>query len=80
MKSTAVGNAAYLLEIGWFFGTAILVGVLTGVWVDSRTGHEPLFTLIGIVLGLAVALYGGFRMLLSYMRRFGGDPPAKGPR
>ncbi len=68
-----VGPSAYLLGIGWFFATAIVIGVLLGRWADSATGLEPTFTLVGIVLGLAVALIGGFRMLLPFMRRFGGS-------
>jgi hypothetical protein len=66
-----VGPAAYLLGIGWFFATAIVAGVLLGRWADSVTGLEPTFTLIGIVLGLAVAFVGGLRMLLPFLRRFG---------
>lgn len=69
-----VGPAAYLLGIGWFFATAIIVGVLLGRWVDSATGLEPIFTLAGIVLGLAVALVGGFRMLMQFLDGLGRTP------
>jgi F0F1-type ATP synthase assembly protein I len=69
------GPAAYLLGIGWFFATAIVAGVLLGRWVDSATGLEPTFTLVGIVLGLVVAFFGGFRMLLPFLNRFGNGPP-----
>jgi len=48
-----------------------------GRWADSATGLEPTFTLIGIVLGLAVALVGGYRMLLPFLRRLGNEPPEK---
>ena len=67
-----VAPTAYLLGIGWFFATALLLGILLGRWADSATGQEPLFTLVGIVLGLAVALVGGIRMLIPFMDRFGG--------
>jgi hypothetical protein len=69
-----VGPTAYLLGIGWYFATAIIAGVLLGRWADSVTGLEPVFTLAGIVLGLAVAMVGGFRMLLPFLRRFNGGP------
>ena len=71
------GSTAYLLGIGWFFATAIIAGVLLGRWVDSATGLEPIFTVSGIVLGLAVAMVGGIRMLMQFLRRFGGDPPGR---
>jgi len=65
---------AYLLGIGWYFATCIILGVVIGRWADARTGLEPVLTLAGIVLGLAVAMVGGIRMLLPFMRRFGTGP------
>ena len=70
-----LGPTASLLGIGWYFGTCIILGVVVGRWVDSRTGLEPTFTLIGIMLGLATAFVGGLRMLLPVLRQFGDRPP-----
>jgi Putative F0F1-ATPase subunit Ca2+/Mg2+ transporter len=67
-----VGPAASLLGIGWFFAIAIVIGVLVGRWADSATGLEPVFTLVGIGVGLAVAMAGGFRLLKQFLRRYGG--------
>jgi hypothetical protein len=72
-----VAPTAYLLGIGWFFATALILGVGIGYWADSKTGLEPTFTLIGIFLGLAVALVGGARMLMPFMRRYGSGPSEK---
>jgi len=69
---------AYLLGAGWFFATAIILGVFLGHWVDEKTGLEPTFTLIGIFVGLAVALVGGIRMLQPFMRRIGGGGSEQG--
>lgn len=74
MKSWLV-PAASLLGAGWFFATAVILGVVVGRWADDRTGLEPTFTLIGIVVGLAVALIGGYRMLQPLMSRLGDEPP-----
>ena len=62
---------AYLLGVGWFFATCIILGVVIGLWVDAKTGLEPVFTLVGIFLGLAVALVGGARMLAPFIERLG---------
>ena len=70
--------AASLLGAGWFFATAIILGVLIGHWLDEETGLEPTFTLIGIVLGLAVAAVGGYRMLLPFMRWLGDNDSEQG--
>lgn len=68
-----VAPTAQLLGAGWFFATAIILGVAVGRWADGKTGLEPTFTLIGIFLGLAVALVGGIRMLTPLMSRFGNE-------
>ena len=67
-----VGPAASLLGIGWYFAIAIVIGVLLGRWADSATGLEPVFTLVGMGLGLAVAMAGGFRLLKQFLHRYGG--------
>jgi hypothetical protein len=75
-----VGPAAYLTGIGWFFATCIIAGVLVGRWADSATGLEPLFTLTGIVFGLAIAIVGGIRMLMPFIQRLGDEGSEKRPK
>ncbi|MGE5595929.1 MAG: AtpZ/AtpI family protein [Hyphomicrobiales bacterium] len=65
---------AYLLGAGWYFATCVILGVVLGRWADDKTGLEPTFVLIGIVLGLAVAFVGGYRMLQPFLRRLGNEP------
>lgn len=64
-----IGPSAALLGAGWFFATALILGVLIGQWADGKTGLEPTFTLVGIFLGLAVAAVGGYRMLQPFIRK-----------
>lgn len=51
-----------LLGLGWYVAVVILAGVLGGVWLDGRAGLAPLFTLIGLGLGLVAAFVGAYRM------------------
>ncbi len=68
---------AHLLGVGWYFAACIILGIWIGHVVDQKTGLEPVFTLAGIFLGLAVALVGGVQMLRPFMKRLNSGPPEK---
>ncbi len=65
--------AARLMGIGWYIGLCVAGGILGGIWVDNKLGTSILFTLVGIVLGLAVALYGTYRMISPLLKEGRGD-------
>jgi len=50
--------------VGFYIGGCIVGGVYLGVWLDGKVDISPLFTLLGLGLGLFVAFYGTYRMLL----------------
>ena len=77
MGSWVVPTAS-LLGAGWYFATCLILGVFFGHWVDEKTGLEPICTLIGIVVGLAVAAVGGYRMLLPFIRKVSYTDPEQG--
>lgn len=54
-----------LTGIGWYVAVCIGGGALGGWWLDGRTGWSPLLTLLGLGLGIAVAMVGMMRMLLA---------------
>ncbi len=61
-KNRWVGSLRYI-GIGWYIATCIVVGILAGVWLDGKVGLAPLFTLVGLFLGLAAAFWGVYRTL-----------------
>ncbi len=61
---TALG----VIGVGWFVGLSIVLGVIGGLWLDGKLGTQPLFVLIGLFLGFAIAAYGVYRMLLPLFR------------
>ena len=60
--------AMRLVGVGWFVGISILLGVLGGLWLDNKFGTKPLFVIVGLILGLIVAGYGVYQMLLPLIR------------
>ena len=70
-----MGTVLRLLGIGWYVALCITGGALGGLWLDRWTNLSPLFTLLGLVLGIAVAIIGMYRMLLAVLseRTHSGD-------
>ena len=58
--------ALRLTGVGFFIGGAIAVGIFVGHWLDDRLGSS-LFWIVGLILGIVVAFYGVYRMLLPIM-------------
>ena len=56
-------DAARFIGIGWYVVFCIGGGILGGVWLDSHFGTRILFTLVGVFLGLVVAVLGIYRMI-----------------
>jgi len=60
--------ALRFIGVGWFIGLSILLGVWGGLWLDNKFGTKPILVIVGLLLGLAVAFYGVYRMLLPLLR------------
>jgi len=56
--------ALRLVGVGFFIGGSILFGILVGHWLDGKLNTEPILVIVGLFLGLAVAFYGVYHMLL----------------
>jgi len=49
---------------------SILIGIFSGKWADEQWGTEPIFLIIGLLIGLAA---GTFSMLVSIRHFYSGD-------
>ncbi len=56
--------ALRLMGIGFFIGICIAGGAFGG-W--KLSGEKPLFMIIGLLVGLVVAVYGVYRMIRPLM-------------
>ena len=62
-----VPAAMSLMGIGWYFAISIVGGIVGGLLLDGWLDTKPLFTILGLFAGLALAAYGGFKALARVM-------------
>jgi len=60
--------AGRFIGIGWYIGLCIVGGVLGGMWLDNRLDTSIVFTLVGLFLGLGVAVLGTYRMIAPLIK------------
>jgi hypothetical protein len=59
--------ALRLTGVGFFIGGSIALGVFGGLWLGDKLNIRLLW-LAGLILGLVVAFYGVYQMLLPLLR------------
>jgi hypothetical protein len=60
--------SARLVGIGFYVGICIALGTVGGRELDRALDAGKLFTLLGLALGLIMALWGGVRQLMEVLR------------
>lgn len=60
--------ALRLVGVGFFIGSSIVLGVVAGLWLDSRLNTSPTLGIVGLFLGILVAFYGVYRMLIPLIK------------
>lgn len=45
---------------------SILIGIFAGRWLDAQFGTQPLFLIIGLLLGLSAGTYAMLRMIKHF--------------
>lgn len=58
--------ALRLTGVGFFIGGSIALGVFAGLWLDNKFDKSFLW-IVGLFLGLVVAFYGVYQMLLPFI-------------
>ena len=48
---------------------SFVMATILGFLIDGKTGSSPLFTITGLILGLAVAGFGTYRMLTLVIKK-----------
>lgn len=60
--------ALRLIGVGWYIGISILLGILGGLWLDGKYGTKPLWVIVGLLLGIVVAIFGVYQMLIPLLK------------
>ena len=62
-----LGPAVQLLGLGSYIATCIAGGPIAGYYIDKWLDTGRAFTLGGLLLGIVVAFYGSYRMIMQYL-------------
>ena len=60
-------EALRLVGVGWYIGLCIFLGVWGGLWLDEKLNTTPFLVIAGLIIGVAVPVYGVYRMLRETM-------------
>ena len=56
-----------LMGMGFYIAIAIILGIWGGHWLDGKMNTGPLWLIIGLILGIAVAALGVYNMIKPFM-------------
>ena len=59
--------ALSLSGLGFYIAGAIILGIVGGRWLDTKLNTSPLWLIIGLILGIAVAVTGTYNMLKPFI-------------
>lgn len=56
-----------LIGVGFFIAGSIILGVLVGLWLDTKLNTRPILVIVGLIIGIATAFLGVYQMLLPLL-------------
>jgi F0F1-type ATP synthase assembly protein I len=63
-----LGPAIRLMGASFYIGLCIFLGVFGGVKLDEKLKTQPIFVLIGLALGLVLAFWGFYQMVIPLIK------------
>lgn len=57
-----------LIGVGWYIVVCLFLGMFGGLWIDRQLSTEPVFTLLGVLIGTILAFYGIYKIVKDIMR------------
>ena len=73
MQGRTIALVMRLVGVGWFVAICIGGGGFGGLYLDRQLSAAPIFTLLGIGIGIAVAVIGMYRMLTAILNASDDD-------
>ena len=73
LPMNAVGRAAYVAlfaEVGVALFVTTLLGALTGHWLDQQLSTNPIFVVVGFLLGALAGAVADYRLITRFLTRF----------
>jgi F0F1-type ATP synthase assembly protein I len=67
-------------QFGITLAVSVVLGYFAGHWLDERLNTSPVFTLIGVLLGLVAAVLNTVRLYRALMSKVEFDNPAQTTR
>ena len=57
-----------MVGLGWYVAVCIVIGVLAGLWIDSKFETSPIFLLVGTLLGVVTAFFGMYKLMAPFLQ------------
>jgi F0F1-type ATP synthase assembly protein I len=68
-RSARPPNWGAALDLGMRLGLSVVIGVVAGVLLDNWANTSPLFTLIGVAVGIGAAMYSIWDVARDQMKQ-----------
>jgi len=69
--------ALSLSGLGFYIAGAIIFGIVGGRWLDTKLNTTPLWLIIGLILGIVIAVTGTYNMLKPFLENNKKDKGSK---